>query len=98
MLRDVFAYSDIHIVVYTLESHGVFALLSKGDSEFYAKDQIEQHSEEFHLNEKDLETDFTRDSKCCQLTSHEQFPVLRGKEGNDRLVEFYLQYQPKELV
>ena len=26
LLRDVFAYSDIHIVVYTLESHGVHAL------------------------------------------------------------------------
>ena len=62
LLRDVFAYSDIHIVVYTLESHGVDALSSEGDPEFYAEDEIERYSEEFHLNEKDLETDFTRDS------------------------------------
>ena len=98
LLRDVFAYSDIHIVVYTLESHGVYALSSEGDPEFYAEDEIERYSEEFHLNEKDLETDFTRNSKWCQSISDEQFPVLREKEGNDRLIEFYLQYQPKELV
>ena len=36
LLRDVFAYSDIHVVVYTLESHGVHALSSEGDPEFYA--------------------------------------------------------------
>ena len=98
LLRDVFAYSDIHIVVYTLESHGVHALSSEGDPDFYAKDEIERYNEEFHPNEKDLETDFTRDSKSCQLVSDEKFPALREKEGNDRLIEFYLQYQPKELV
>ena len=62
LLRDDFAYSDIHIVVYTLESHGVHALSSEGDPEFYAEDEIERYSEEFHLNEKYLETDFTRNS------------------------------------
>ena len=98
LLRDVFAYSDIHIVVYTLKSHGVHALSSEGDPEFYADDEKERYNEEFHLNEIDLETDFTRDSKSCQPISDEQFPVLSEKEGNDRLIEFYLQYQPKELV
>ena len=98
LLRDIFAYSDIHIAVYTLESHGVHAMSSEGDPEFYAEGEIERYSEEFHLNEKDLETDFTRDSKSCQPISDEQFPVIREKEGNDRLIEFYLQYQPKELV
>ena len=81
-----------------MESHGVHALSSEGDPEFYAEDEIERYSEEFHLNEKDLETDFTGDSKSCQPISDEQFPVLREKEGNDRLIEFYLQYQPKELL
>ena len=38
LLRDVFAYSDIHVVVYTLESHGVHAMSSEGDPEFYAED------------------------------------------------------------
>ena len=73
LLRDVFAYSDIHIVVYTLESHGVHALSSEGDPEFYAEDEIERYSEEFHLNEKDLETDFTRAQSRANLFSMNSF-------------------------
>ena len=95
LLRDGFAYSDIHIVVYTLESHGVHALSSRGDPDFYAEDETDRYSEEFHLNEKDLETDFTRCSNSCKRISDEQFPALRGKEGNDGQVEFFLQKQPK---
>ena len=98
LLRDVFAYSDIHVVVYTLEGHGVHAMSSEGDPEFYAEDEIERYSEEFYLDEKDLETDFTKDSKSCQPPCDEQFPILREKELNNRLIEHYLQYQPKELV
>ena len=98
LFRDVFAYSDIHVVVYTLESHGVHAMSSEGDPEFYAEDEIERYSEEIYLDEKDLETDFTKDSKSCQPACDEQFPILREKDLNNRLIEHYLQYQPKELV
>ena len=98
LLLDVFAYSDIHVVVYTLESHGVHAMSSEGDPEFYAEDEIERHSEEFYLDEKDSETDFTKDSKCCQPPGDEEFPILREKDINNRLIGNYLQYQPKELV
>ena len=59
---------------------------------------MERYSEEFHLNEKELETDFTSDAKSCQPTCDEQFPVLRPKEENVRLIEYYLQYQPKETL
>ena len=41
LLRDIFAYSDVQIVVYTLEEHGVHALSVEGDAEFYADDEIE---------------------------------------------------------
>ena len=88
LLRNVFAYSDSHVVVYILESHGVHALSSEVDPEFYAEDEMERYSEEFQLNEMDLETDFTRDSNSCQPTSDEHFPTLREKEGNDRIIEF----------
>ena len=37
-------------------------------------------------------------SKSCQPTCDEKFPILREKNINKRLFEFYLQYQPKELV
>ena len=36
LLREVFVYSDTHVVVYTLENHGVHATSSEGDPEFYA--------------------------------------------------------------
>ena len=98
LLRDVFAYSNIRIVVYTLEENGVHALSSEGDADFYAEDEIERYSEEFYLNDKDLETDFTRDAKSCQPTCDEQFPTFREKDYNNQLIEHYLQYQPKELV
>ena len=42
LLRDAFAYSDVHVVVYSLECHGVHAMSSEGDLEFYAEDEIER--------------------------------------------------------
>ena len=53
-------------VVYTLEEKGVHALFSEGDAEFYADDEIERYSKEFLLENRELETDFTKDSKPCQ--------------------------------
>ena len=98
LLRDVFANSNIRIVVYTPEQNGVHALSSEGDPDFYTEEEIERFSEEFYLNDKDLETDFTRDAKPCQPTCDEQFPTFREKDYNNHLIEHYLQYQPKELL
>ena len=98
LLRDVFAYSDNHAVVYTLESHGVHAMSSGGDPEFYAEDEIKRYSEDLCLDEKDLETNFTEDSRSFQPQCDEQFAILRETELNNRLIEHYLLYQPKELV
>ena len=71
---------------------------AKGDAEFYADDEIAWYSEEFLLQNGELETDFTNDSKTCQPTCDEQFPVLREKDHNVRLIDHYLQYQPKDLI
>ena len=71
---------------------------SEGDPDFYAEDDIERYSEEFYLNDKDLETDFTRDANSCQPACDEQFPTFREKDYNIPLIEHYLQYQPKEFV
>ena len=98
LLRDIFAYADVQIVVYTLEEYGIHALSAEGDAEFYAVDEIERYSEEFFLEKHELETDFTEDSKSCQPTCDEHFPVLREKDHNNRLIDHYLQYQPEELI
>ena len=98
LLRDIFAYSDIQIVVYSLEEHAFHAMSAEGDPEFYAEDEIDRYREEFHLNKRELETDFTIDAKSCQPDCDEQFSNLRPKEQNEALIEHYLQYQPKELI
>ena len=98
LLRDNFGYADVRIVVYTLEENGVHALSAEGDAEFNADDEIERYSEEFLMEDRELETDFTRDSRSCQPISDEQFLALREKDHNDRLIENYLQYQPQELI
>ena len=41
LLRDIFAYSDVQIVLYTLEENGFHTLSADGDAEFYADDEIE---------------------------------------------------------
>ena len=41
LLRDIFAYADVKLVVYTLEENGVHALSAEGDAEFYADDEIQ---------------------------------------------------------
>ena len=38
VLLDIFAYADVHIVVFTLEENGVHALSAEGDAELYAGD------------------------------------------------------------
>ena len=66
LLRNIFAYSDIQIVVYSLDEPAIHAMSPERDPEFYAKDEIDPYSEEFHLNDRELEADFTSDAKFCQ--------------------------------
>ena len=83
LLRDIFVYADVQIVVHTLEENGVHALFAEGDAEFYVDDEMDSFSEQFLLISRELETDFTKDSKSCQRTSDEQFPVLRETNHNN---------------
>ena len=83
---------------YNLVENGDHALSAERDAEFYADDEIERHSEEFLLENRELEADFTKDSKSCQQTCDERVPVLREKDHKNRLIDHYLQYQPKELI
>ena len=66
LLRDIFGYSEIQIVVYSLDEHAIHAMYAQGGPEFYAEDEIDRYSEKFHLNEREMETDFTSDAKPCQ--------------------------------
>ena len=47
ILRDIFAYACVEIVVYALEENGVHAMSAEGDAEFYAGDKRERYREQF---------------------------------------------------
>ena len=98
LLRNIFAYSNIQILVYSLDEYAIHAMYAEGDPDFYAEDEKDRYSEEFHLNGRELEANFTSDAKSCQPDCDEHFPILRLKEEKEALVEHYLQYQPKELI
>ena len=40
-LRNIFAYSDKQIVVYSLDGHAIHAMSAEEDPEFYAEDEID---------------------------------------------------------
>ena len=42
LLRDIFVYADVQVIVNTLEENGVHALSAEGDGEFYSDDEIER--------------------------------------------------------
>ena len=77
-LRDNFVYSSVRLLVYILKENGVHGLSSEGHTDFYAEEENERYSEEFYLNDRDLEKDFTRDAKSYQPTCHEQ-SLFSGK-------------------
>ena len=72
LLRDIFTYAEVQILLYTLEEQEVHAMSAEGNVEFFVDD-------ENLLKNRELETDFTKDSKTCQPTCDKQFPVLREK-------------------
>ena len=62
-------------------------------NEHYVENEVENYTTEWTKERDELEIDFTRDSKSCQLPCTEQFPILRPKQLNDELIDYYLQYQ-----
>ena len=42
LLRDNFAYSEIQIMVYSLDEQAIHAMFAEGDPEFYAEDKIDR--------------------------------------------------------
>ena len=70
---------------------------TSSNEETYAEDEIDSYTDEYSLGQNEPETDFTKESKSCQPPCTEQFPILRTKERNDDLIEYYLQYQPEEI-
>ena len=65
-LRDVFAYADIQIVVYTLNGNVVHAMSAEGNANFYADVGKERYSNEVFLGIHELDLDFTKKTQILQ--------------------------------
>ena len=46
LLRNILAYSDRQIVLYSLDEHAIHAMSTEVDPEFFAEDEIDRYSEE----------------------------------------------------
>ena len=95
LLRDIFPYVDVQIVAHSFKENGVQAMSAEGDAEFYADEEIEQYSGKFLLENRELRTNFTKDSKSCELTR--AIPSSSQESHNNQLFDNYLQYHPNEL-
>ena len=97
ILKDTFTDSGIPIQIISRNELDCKTANKPTNSETYIEDEIDNYTNKW-TNEKDeLETDFTKDSKSCQPPCKEQFPILRPKELNNDLIDYYLQYQPQEI-
>ena len=54
VIKDVFTYSGIRIIVYTLDEIDTICLSVQGDPEHYLEDKIDKYGEEFHIKHKQL--------------------------------------------
>ena len=96
LLPDIFAYANVQAVVISFDENRVHVITAEGDAEIYADDEIERSSEKIFHENRELETDFTKDYKSCQPTCDKEFSALREKKHKTGLIDHYLQYQSKE--
>ena len=98
LLRNIFAYDDVQIAVYTLEENGVHAKTAESDAEFYAVDEIEKGSEKIFLENRESETDFIESCKPSQPTCDERVPIFPETDYSNQLIDHYIQSQPKDFT
>ena len=96
-LKDTFTDSGILIQIISRNELDCKTATKPTNSEDNIENEIDSYANEWTIEKNELETDFTKDSKSCQPPSMKQFPILRPKELNNDLIDYYLQYQPQEL-
>ena len=97
ILKDAFTDSGILLQIISRNELDCKTATKPTNSEDYIENGIDNYANEWTNEKNELETDFTKDSKSCQPPCKEQFPILRPKELNNDLIDYYLQYQPQEI-
>ena len=97
LIQDTFIYSGIQIQIVTARETDSIRRNPSPNNEHYVENEVENYTNEWTKERDELETDFTRDSKSCQPPCIEQFPILRPKQLNDDLIDYYLQHQSEDI-
>ena len=97
ILKDTLTDSGILIQIISRNDLDCKTATKPTNSEDYIENEIDSYANEWPNEKNELETDFTKDSKSCQPPCKEQFPILRHKELNYDLIDYYLQYQLQEI-
>ena len=97
LIQDTFIYSGIQIQITTKRETDSIRRNPSSNNEHYVENEVENYTNEWTKEQDELEIDFTRDSKSCQPPCAEQFPILRPKQLNDDLIDYYLQYQSENI-
>ena len=93
LIQDTVTYSGIQIQLTIKRETDSIRRNPSSNNEHYVENEIENCTNEWTKGQDELGTDFTRDSKSCQPPCTEHFPILRPKQLNDDLIDYYLQYQ-----
>ena len=97
IIQDTFTYSGIHIQIITTQETDSIRRNPSSNNERFFEDEVGNYMNENFKERDELETDFPNDSKSCQPPCTEQFPILRSKQLNDDLIDYYLQYQSEDI-
>ena len=97
LIQDTFIYSGIQIQIISKRETDSIRRNPSPNNEHYVENEVENYTNEWTEERDELETDCTRDSKSCQPPCAEQFPILRSKQLNDDLIDYYLQNQSEDI-
>ena len=97
LIQDTFTYSGIQIRIITKQETDAIRRNPSSNNERYVEDEVENYTNEWTKERDELKTDFTKDSKSCQPPCTEQFPILRPKQLNDDLIDYYPEYQSEDI-
>ena len=97
LIQDSFTYYGILIQIIIKKEIDSFNRNPSSNNKHYAEIEVENYTNEWTEEREELETDFTRDSKSCQLPCTEHFLILRPIKLNICLIDYYFQYQSQDI-
>ena len=95
--KNTFTYSGFQIQRVTKRERDSIRINFSSNNEHYVENEIENYTNEWTKEQDELKTEFTKVAKSCQPLCTEDILILRRKQINDNLIDYYLQYQPEYI-